>query len=177
MSEPVVVLCGPMGAGKSAVGAALARRWDLPLRDTDHDVERVAGRSIAAIFADDGEAVFRDLEHAALLDALAGHHGVLSLGGGAVLRADSRAALADYVAGGGQVAFLDVDLGDALARVGKDTSRPLLAADPAERWSALMTERRPLYLQVATMRVRTSRRSVAQVAGEIHRRVEAGRPV
>lgn len=169
---PRLVLCGPMGAGKTAVGAALARRWGLTVRDTDHDVVRAAGTSVAELFATHGEARFRELEHAALVAALAEHDGVLALGGGAVLRADSRAALAQYVARGGQVVFLDVDAEAALARVGRDPGRPLLAGeDPRERWTALMTERRDLYLEVATIRVRTGGRTVAQVAADVDRRL------
>lgn len=169
---PRVVLCGPMGAGKTAVGTALARRWGVGVRDTDQDVARTAGTSVAELFATEGEARFRELEHAALVEALAAHDGVLALGGGAVLRPDSRAALADYVARGGQVVFLDVDADAALARVGRDAGRPLLAGeDPRERWVTLLAQRRGLYLEVATIRVRTGGRSVAQVAADVDRRL------
>ncbi|MCV2396364.1 shikimate kinase [Actinotalea sp. M2MS4P-6] len=168
---PLAVLCGPMGSGKSAVGGTLARRWGVRLRDTDHDVEAAAGCTIREVFAEHGEEGFRDLEHQALVRALAGHDGVLALGGGAVLRADSRAALAEYVARGGHVVFLDVDVDHAMERVGRDRSRPLLAEDPRARWSALMAERRPVYLEVATDRVRTGGRSLGQVAAEIERRL------
>lgn len=171
----MVVLCGPMGAGKSAVGASLARRWGVRLRDTDRDVEARTGRTIAQTFAEQGVEAFREIEHEVLVAALAEHDGVLALGGGAVLREDSRAALAEYVARGGHVVFLDVDVEAALARVGRDSSRPLLADSPREQWTSLMTERRPVYLAVSTVRVRTSGRSLAQVAGDIARRVRPPR--
>jgi shikimate kinase len=164
-----------MGSGKSAVGGVLARRWHVALRDTDHDIEAATGQSVAAIFAEQGEEAFRDLEHRVLVQALATHDGVLALGGGAVLRADSRAALAEYVAGGGHVVFLDVDAEAVMGRVGRDASRPLLAGEPRERWSALAAQRRPLYLEVATVRVRTGGRTLAQVASEVERRLARSR--
>ena len=91
---PRVVLVGPMGAGKTTVAELLGAAWGLPVRDTDRDVEAAEGRSISDIFVDSGEQRFRALERAAVADALAGHRGVLALGGGAVLDDDTRAALA-----------------------------------------------------------------------------------
>jgi shikimate kinase/3-dehydroquinate synthase len=161
-----------MGSGKSAVGAALARRWRLPMRDTDHDIEDATGLSVAELFAEHGEEAFRELEHRVVVQALTTHDGVLALGGGAVLREDSRAALAEYVAGGGHVVFLDVDVDAVLGRVGRGASRPLLAGgDPRGRWSELAAQRRPLYLEVATVRVRTGGRTLAQVASDVERRL------
>jgi shikimate kinase len=81
----LVVLVGPMGAGKSTVGALLARRWDVGLRDTDDDIVASTGREIGEIFVDDGEPLFRELERSSVRAALREHTGVLALGGGAVL--------------------------------------------------------------------------------------------
>ena len=78
---PVVVLVGPMGAGKSTVAELLGAAWGQPVRDTDRDVEAAEGRSIADIFVDSGEETFRVLERAAVAEALAAHRGVLALGG------------------------------------------------------------------------------------------------
>jgi shikimate kinase len=83
--RPRVVLVGPMGAGKSTVGALLAQAWGVAARDTDADIVTLEGRSVSDIFVDSGEAHFRRLEREAVADALAGHQGVLALGGGAVL--------------------------------------------------------------------------------------------
>jgi shikimate kinase len=110
MSTPRVVLVGPMGAGKSTVADLLAARWRLPVRDTDRDVEAAAGKEIAEIFVDDGEAHFRSLERAAVLDALQTHEGVLALGGGAVLDPAVREALRAHT-----VVFLEVGLSDEVA--------------------------------------------------------------
>jgi shikimate kinase len=171
---PLVVLCGPMGSGKTAVGSALARRWGVSVRDTDHDIVEATGLTIPELFDERGEAGFRELEHRVVAQALVTHAGVLALGGGAVVLPESRAVLADYVARGGHVVFLDVDVETAMARVGGDRGRPLLSGDPRGRWTALMAERRPLYTEVATVRVRADGRSPAKLASQIERRLEAG---
>src|SRR4051812_46826159 len=110
---PRVVLVGPPGAGKTTVGRLLAERWNVAFRDTDHDVEEVAGKPVADIFVNDGEPRFRELEKAAVASALQEHDGVLALGGGAVLDSDTRALLADAT-----VVALTVGLSDAAMRVG-----------------------------------------------------------
>ena len=75
----MIVLIGPMGAGKTTVGGLVAARLGSAVRDTDHDVEATAGRTISDIFVEDGEEAFRALERAAVADALATHDGVLTL--------------------------------------------------------------------------------------------------
>src|SRR5215471_6351027 len=96
MHHPVAVLVGPPGSGKSTVGAALAERLAVPLRDTDQDVEALTGTTIAALFVDRGEEYFRDLESEAVRAALEAHPGVLALGGGSILRAETLKALAAH---------------------------------------------------------------------------------
>lgn len=165
--RPRVVLVGPPGSGKSTVALALARRWHLVPRDTDGDVERVAGKSVPDLFVEDGEPRFRELEHDAVRVALVEHDGVLALGGGAVLHPETQAALAEYRAAGGVVVFLDVSLRHAAPRVGFNQSRPLLLGNPRARWQQLMTERRPVYEAVATVVVSTDGITPAEVAGRI----------
>lgn len=167
MSRPVVVLCGPMGSGKSAVGRRLATRLEVEFRDSDHDVEHDAGTTIAEIFAEHGEAHFRDLEHAAVADALTGHDGVLSLGGGAVMTPRTQSALADYRAEGGLVVFLDVGVRSAMMRIGPAASRPMLGENPRERWSRITSERRATYERVSTVVVDTDHRTPGAVVREI----------
>jgi shikimate kinase len=156
------VLVGPPGAGKSTVGALIADRLGVTVRDTDADVERTAGKEIAEIFLDDGEERFRALESAAVRTALAEHEGVVSLGGGAVLDPDTRELLA-----GLPVVFLDVELGDAVKRVGLDAPRPLLAVNPRQQWRSLMEQRRPLYTGVARATVATAGRTPDEVADAV----------
>ncbi|MEE1939037.1 shikimate kinase [Streptomyces sp. TRM 70361] len=159
MTTPAVVLVGPPGAGKTTVGTVLARRLGVTLRDTDADIEAAAGRPIPDIFVQDGEGHFRELERRAVRAAVTGHDGVVSLGGGAVLDADTRALLA-----GLPVVFLDVSLADAVRRVGLDAPRPLLAVNPRQQWRTLMEQRRPLYTEVARATVTTADRDPEEVA-------------
>jgi shikimate kinase len=164
---PRIVLVGPPGSGKTTVGAALADRWHLRLRDTDSDVETTAGKPISEIFVDDGEPAFRALERVAVAQAVAEHDGVLALGGGAVLDTGTQAVLARYAQGGGVVVFLDVTLAHAAPRVGLNQSRPLLLGNPRAQWLALMEARRPVYEAVASVRVLTDGLRPADVAEAI----------
>jgi shikimate kinase len=168
---PRVVLVGPMGAGKSTVAGLLAQRWGTTVRDTDQDIEAAEGRQISEIFVDDGEEHFRALERAAVADALAGHPGVLALGGGAVLDPGTRAALA-----GETVAFLNVGLSDAVKRVGLGVGRPLLLGNVRSRVKALLDERLPIYEEVATITAHTDGRTAEEVAEEVAMQVEKGQP-
>lgn len=158
----MIVLIGPMGAGKTTVAGLVADRLGASVRDTDHDVEATAGRPISEIFVDDGEAAFRALERAAVAAAVATHDGVLALGGGAVLDPGTRELLAGH-----DVVFLRVGLSDAVKRVGLGSSRPLLLGNVRGRIKTLMDERTPVYESVATLVVDTDGRSPEDVAEEI----------
>lgn len=171
---PQVVLVGPPGAGKSTVAHRLAGLLGLEVRDTDADVEAVAGKPIREIFADDGEPHFRTLERAAVARALTEHAGVLALGGGAVMDPTTEAALAEHAARGGVVVFLDVTLAHAAPRVGFNQARPLLVGNPRAQWQALMENRRPVYTRVATLVVSTDGRTAEQVARTIADSPELG---
>jgi shikimate kinase len=163
-SRPMVVLVGPMCAGKSTVGAELAARWGVDLLDTDDDIEAVAGKPVSEIFVDDGEEVFRELERTAVARALVEHTGVVAVGGGAVVADETRSAL-----GGHRVVFLDVGLSDAASRVGLGATRPVLLGNVRGQLKALLDARRPLYDEVATVRVLTDGRTVAEIADEIEK--------
>ncbi|MFJ4816982.1 shikimate kinase [Streptomyces sp. NPDC088801] len=158
MSGPLVVLVGPMGVGKSTVGQLLAARLGVSYRDTDDDIVAGQGRSIAEIFVDEGESVFRAIEKAAVSRALAEHDGVLALGGGAILDAGTRALLA-----GQRVAYLSMDVEEAVKRTGLNAARPLLAVNPRKQWRELMEARRHLYEEVATAVVATDGRTPEEV--------------
>jgi shikimate kinase len=165
---PCLVLVGPPGAGKSTVGRLVAQRLGVGFRDTDADVERVAGKRIADVFVDEGEEHFRTLERAAVAAALREHDGVLSLGGGAVLSEQTRALLA-----GRPVVLLWADLSSAAQRVGLNRDRPVLALNPRATLRVLLEQRRPLYEQVAGAEVDTSGKPPGAVVDE----VLAARPV
>ncbi|MFH8341602.1 shikimate kinase [Streptomyces sp. AM6-12] len=159
MSGPRLVLVGPMGVGKSTVGRLLAERLGTGYRDTDDDIVATEGREISAIFVDEGEEHFRALEKAAVATALADHEGVLALGGGAVLDADTRALLAGH-----PVVYLSMDVEEAVRRTGLNVARPLLAVNPRKQWRELMEARRHLYEEVATAVVPTDGRTPEEVA-------------
>ncbi len=159
---PVVVLVGPPGSGKTTVAGLLAARLSRSVRDTDADVEERAGQSVADLFVDEGEPVFRDLEEQAVAAALSEHDGVLALGGGAVVRESTRQRLADH-----RVVFLDVGLAASASRVGLGVSRPLLLGNVRGQLHALLTQRRPLYEEVATWTVGTDDRTAEQVADAV----------
>ncbi|AXG76872.1 shikimate kinase [Streptomyces paludis] len=150
MSAPVVVLVGPMGVGKTTVGELLAERLGTRFRDSDADIVAAQGRTIADIFVDEGEDRFRELEREAVRTALAGHDGVLALGGGAVLDATTRELLA-----GLPVVYLTMEVGEAIKRSGLNTARPLLAVNPRQQWKLLMEARRHHYTDVARVVVPT----------------------
>ncbi|WP_219065875.1 shikimate kinase [Candidatus Mycobacterium methanotrophicum] len=168
---PKAVLVGLPGSGKSTVGRRLAKALDVAMLDTDAAIEQQTGRRIPDIFAADGEKEFRRIEEEVVRAALAEHDGVLSLGGGAVTSPGVRAAL-----GGHTVVFLEISAAEGVRRTGGNTVRPLLAAkDEAEKYSkfkALMSQRVPLYSQVATIRVNTNRRNPGAVVRYIVSRLQ-----
>lgn len=161
--SPRVVLIGAPGSGKTTVGRALARTLDVEFMDTDAEIERLSGQSIPDIFIERGESVFRDLETTALRNALESCSGVLALGGGAVLRAENRAMLADH-----PVVWLEVTLADAADRVGLATSRPVLVGNVRGKLMELLQERTPLYTEVARYRVSTHMKKPSEIADEVH---------
>ncbi|NKX89758.1 AAA family ATPase [Nocardia coubleae] len=154
-----VVLVGPPGSGKSTIGRKLARELGVELFDTDAGIEAETGRSIPEIFAEDGEPEFRRIEEQVVRRAVLEHEGVVSLGGGSVLSARTREVLR-----GATVVYLEISVGEGLRRTGSSNARPLLnGADPAAKYRELMKQRRPLYREVATVRVRTDGRSPGRV--------------
>lgn len=159
---PSVILVGPMGVGKSTVGRLLAERLGTTYRDTDEDVVATAGKPIAEIFYDEGEEHFRELERAAVREAVRTHSGVLALGGGAVTSAETRALLA-----GRPVVYLEMDVAEAVRRTGLNVARPLLAVNPRQQWRRLMEEREPLYTEVARAVVSTEEQTPDDVVQAI----------
>ncbi|KAE8763734.1 shikimate kinase [Georgenia thermotolerans] len=160
-TRPLLVLVGPPGSGKSTVGALVAEWLGVALTDTDALLAERAGRGVGELFVDVGEERFRDLEDAAVAEALTAP-GVLALGSGAVEHAAP--ALARYRADGGTVVFLDVSLAAGMPRVGLNAPRSVTLGSPRALFSSMAAQRRPAYEAVATTMIDTSDRTVEQVA-------------
>jgi shikimate kinase len=175
MRTPRLVLVGPPASGKTTVGTAVADILDLPFRDTDADVEDVAGATVADLFVQHGEAHFRALEEQAVVRALAEHDGVLALGGGAVTSAATRELLVAHGRAGGVVVWLDVDLASAAKRVGLSRDRPILGVNPRAMLRRMLETRAPLYAEVATATVPTGGRPPDDVVADVAAVVSAAR--
>jgi shikimate kinase len=136
------VLIGLMGAGKTAVGRRLANRLELPFIDADTEIELAAGATISEIFAEHGEAYFRQGERKVIKRLLDTGPQVLATGGGAYMNPETRAAIKAR----GLSVWLKADLKVLLKRVGRRDSRPLVArGDPEKVMKKLIEERYPIY--------------------------------
>lgn len=150
-----IVLIGFMGSGKSTVGRELHQRLGYPLVDMDQVIEQRAGKSIAAIFADDGEEIFREMETAILEELFEpdAPRRIISTGGGVIGRERNRDLLRDL----GYVVWLLAPVSVIVDRTSKNRDRPLLhTEDPAARVAALMEIRAPLYEATAHLKVDTA---------------------
>ena len=171
---PQLVLTGFMATGKTEVGRRLGRLLGRPFVDTDGLVEAAAGRTVADIFAVDGEAHFRGLERVAVEQACAVPDAVIATGGGTLLDPENRRRLA----AAGPIVCLCADAEEILRRTGEATSRPVLGggnggSDRLARIRGLIAERAPAYA-LATHRIDTSGLSVDQVVERV-RALVAGR--
>jgi shikimate kinase len=146
IADRSIVLVGLMGAGKSTVGRRLAERLDLPFVDADLEIERAAGKTIPEIFADHGEAYFRDGERRVISRLLDQGPQVLATGGGAFMNAETR----KLIAGRGLSVWLRAELPLLMKRVRRRSNRPLLdTADPETKMRQLINERYPVYAEAA----------------------------
>jgi shikimate kinase len=162
-------LIGLPGSGKSTVGRQLSRRLQLPFFDSDQVIERQLGCSIREYFEREGEVRFRDVEESVLDDLTQNQQGVLSTGGGAVLRSANREHLHSRC----QVIYLNSTPDELFRRLRHDVNRPLLqVADPLGRLRDLHTARDPLYRETAHFIVETGRPSVATLVNMILMQLE-----
>lgn len=154
MAKPVkIFLIGPMGSGKSTLGGMLSERLKTPFTDMDEMIVMRTGRSIPEIFAQDGEAAFREIESTVLDELCASTEGgIIATGGGAVLASGNR----ERMQASGRVIWLDVSPEAAARRIAGDANRPLLhGVDALEKAKQLAEERRPLYASIAGIHLRT----------------------
>ena len=158
-----VFLIGFMGAGKSTVAELVARRFGRPYVDLDRLVESTDGRTIAQIFAEEGEPAFRLRESAVLRSLADAPPSVVACGGGVVTRGENRAALKAM----GTVVYLSVTAEEMIARVGEDPRRPLAVGGDVLAARALLDSRESLYSAVADIVVDTVGLSPSAVADEV----------
>jgi shikimate kinase len=160
----LVILLGAPGAGKSTVGALLARELKLSFVDTDKEVEKIAGKSVSQIFVDDGEDSFRALEIEVLESQISATDTVLSLGGGAPISPTAQALLKNSKS---EKFFLDVSLSVAAPRVGFNRDRPLLLGNPRAQWQSLLDKRRPIYEDVADHCIKVDALKASAIVAQI----------
>jgi shikimate kinase len=159
-----IALIGLPGSGKSTVGRQLARRLQLAFIDSDHVIEQRLGCSIREYFEREGEERFRDIEESVIYDLTQTHRGVLSTGGGSVLRPLNRERLRSR----GQVIYLHSSPDEVFRRLRHDSDRPLLQVnDPLRRLSQLYAVRDPLYRETASLVIETGRPSVSALVTSI----------
>lgn len=165
-----IFLIGPMGAGKSSVGRALANKLEYDFYDSDREIEARCGVDIPTIFDYEGEIGFRDRE-AAMIDELTTlPNTVIATGGGAILREANRVCLRER----GYVVLLSVELKEQFRRIAFDTKRPLLhTEDPEARLRGLMEERAPIYESLAHVEIATDSRRMHHVVSRILRHLKS----
>ena len=157
-----IVLVGVPGAGKTTVGKLLAKELGVEFFDSDQVIEKKAGKSVSDIFTQDGEPTFRKLEHDVIMELLDSNNVVVALGGGSLGNDDTRAKVKDAT-----TVWLVAGLAQAVDRVGMNRNRPLLLGNVRGQLADLMTAREPLYKEVASIAVDTSKLIPSEVAAEI----------
>jgi len=171
-SDRPIALIGYRGTGKTTIARLLAGRLSFDWVDADVEVELVAGKSIAAIFAAAGESAFRDLEAQVVAELCARQRTILAMGGGAVLRESNRNCLAQCQ----QVVWLQASAAVIDERLSSDPTtgarRPNLTnRGGRHEIEQLLAEREPIYRSCATLEVDTDNKDPAEIAGEIYRRL------
>ena len=165
----IISLIGLPGSGKSTVGRQLARRLQLPFFDSDQVIEEQLGCTIREYFEREGEERFRDVEESVIDQLTQKATGILSTGGGVVLRPVNRLHLRER----GQVIYLNSSPDELYRRLRHDVNRPLLqVADPLGRLRDLHTVRDPLYRETAHFIIETGRPSVATLVNMIAMQLE-----
>ncbi len=175
LASASIVLVGLMGCGKSSIGKRLAAKLMLPFVDADDEIEKVAAKSISEIFADQGEAFFRDREHKVINRLLLSGSQVLATGGGAFMHPDTRADIAKA----GISVWLRAELPVLMRRVQKRDTRPLLkSGNPEMTMRRLMEARYPVYAHadlIVDSREEPHDLIVSEIVGRLVARLSATR--
>mgnify|MGYP006278510599 CR=1 FL=1 len=158
-----IILIGPPGSGKSSVGKELANLMKLQHVDTDSLIETKMGKRISDIFLEDGESKFREIEREVVLESLNLENAIISLGGGSVLDSE----VAKRLRNESNVIYLEVSISNAAPRVGFNTDRPLLVANPRKRWLKLMEARKSIYEELGSKQISTDNRKPKEIAKQL----------
>jgi len=158
-------LVGFMGTGKTTIGRAVAQKLGFALLDSDHEIERQQGKTVADIFAQNGEPAFRVMEREFILNGHPAQRTVVACGGGLVVQPGMLAVLL----GKGVVVCLHASIESILARTARQRSRPLLnVEDPEQRVRTLYAQREPIYKQAGTV-ILTDARPLQDIASHVMR--------
>ena len=160
-----VYLIGFMGAGKTTIGKKLATLLDVPVMDTDEEIEKREAKKISQIFADQGEAAFRELE-TEMLKELPTSQVVITTGGGIILSEKNR----DWMKENGTIVFLYASPEEIAKRLRSDQTRPLLQQDKLTAIDYLYKQRLPVYQALCDILVDTTKKDVVEIAKEISKR-------
>jgi len=153
-----------MGSGKSTIGNILAKNLHRDFQDSDQFIEQKTGVDIARIFDIEGEKGFRERESKALKELLGQNNRIIATGGGSVVSKENQALLKSK----GYIIFLDTSANQQMYRLRRDKKRPLLQTEnPLERLEKLLAVRRPIYLDLADLAVKTDRRVARKLAADI----------
>jgi len=153
-----------MGSGKSTIGNVIAKKLKREFQDSDHYIEEKTGVDIARIFDIEGEQGFRERETIALQELLSRDNCVIATGGGSVMREENQ----NLLRARGYVIFLDTSVNQQMQRLRRDKKRPLLQTEnPRQRLEELLEKRRPVYLDLADLAVKTDRRLARKLAADI----------
>ncbi len=164
MNAQNIILIGPMGSGKSTIGNILAKNLSRDFLDSDHFIEKRTGVDVARIFDIEGEEGFRERESKALKELLSRNNRVIATGGGSVVSENNQALLKSK----GYIIFLDTSANQQMYRLRRDKKRPLLQTEnPLQRLEELLEVRRPIYLDLADLAVKTNRRVARRLAVDI----------
>ncbi len=159
-----IILTGLMGAGKSTVGRALAKRRKMQFFDSDRVIEERTGVNIPTIFEIEGEEGFRDREQQVIADLVAKEGVIIATGGGSLLRKENRKALTES----GIIVYLCATPRQLYSRIRYDKSRPLMQTDdPLQTLTHLLNSREQYYLDTANLIIRTGKHRVAVTIKQI----------
>jgi len=161
INKELVVLVGPMGAGKTTIGKMLAKELGYEFYDSDKEIERRSGANIPWIFDVEGESGFREREQAVVQELSMLKGAVLATGGGAMMRKENRV----NVSRNGYIVYLNTSVEQQYRRTQKDRNRPLLqqSNDALKTLRELFGKRDPIYREVADLVISTDRKSIKTV--------------